>query len=330
METSVGSKSVGAAGCAVGPVQPIARFPLERLVQDQIERLHVGQDRRIGLAGIAEPEHPFHGRVIGQSRDLPLQPQTRPGIGPGRKRAGPSGVEQRLAGLLLLPLWQQLVAGLVVVEEGEGVLRRRRLAPLQQLVEPPGLAVPGDDLGLGPVGVVAGGTVAGVAHIEDQGVGSLEVEIDSLRLLAAAEHTRAVQLAAVGGDAEDDRARPAGRRGILVHADPRREPRQRLPAADDDLSDRMSAQSVLEMPAADGQGRADDGPVGLQLLEVLPHQLQLRHRGGLGPVHDRVGHAEHAVDPRRRFGARAGTGQQKNQAERQRRHAGACHGVSLS
>ena len=130
IETSVGSKSVGAAGRAVGPVQPIPRFPLERLVQHQVKRLHVGQDRRIDLAGIAEPEHPFHGRVVGQSRDLPLQPQTGAGIGPGRERAGASGVE-RLAGLLLLPLGQQLVAGPVVNEEGEGVLRKLRLAPLR-------------------------------------------------------------------------------------------------------------------------------------------------------------------------------------------------------
>ena len=79
----------------------------------------------------------------------------------------------RLAGLLLLPLWQQLVAGLRRHRRRRRGIARTATGSPQQLVEPPGLAVPGDDLGFGPVGVVAGGTVAGVADIEDQGGGPL-------------------------------------------------------------------------------------------------------------------------------------------------------------
>ena len=140
--------------------------------------------------------------------------------------------------------------------------------------------------GVGPVGVVEAGTVAGVGGAQLEHAGAPGLDIDPHGLVALAQHRRAEHLVLAGPDREDHRA--ATRPGALVAVDsnPRRQPLDRRGRLEPDAADRVRSQAVQEAAVADQKRRLDHRHVAFQLPEVLRSRcktgVSARERSGTG------------------------------------------------
>jgi len=60
----------------------------------------------------------------------------------------------------------------------------------------------------------------------------------------------------------------------VIDTDPGGEALDRIGRRDGDLSDRVGAQTAVEFPLADRQGRPDDRSIALECLVILPDELK--------------------------------------------------------
>ena len=105
----------------------------------------------------------------------------------------------------------------------------------------------------GPVGVVVGDAVAGVAHLQDQLLDAGDVHINLLGRLLAAHHAARPERLAVADHAKLD---AAAAMGLVINADPGSEPPGRPLEVEHQPRVGMGAKSVVEGPAADHERMA--------------------------------------------------------------------------
>ena len=127
----------------------------------------------------------------------------------------------------------------------------------------------------GPVGVVVGDAVAGVAHLKDQLLDSGNVHINFLGRLLAAHHAARPERLAVADHAKLDAAVAMG---LVINADPGSEPPGRPLEVKHQSRVGMGAKSVVEPSAAEHERMAVHGLVRRRVAVGLRRGTEIQRR----------------------------------------------------
>ncbi len=150
---------------------------------------------------------------------------------------------------------------------------------LAVFIGPPGLAVGGDDAGVGPIGLVVIRAVRGGIHLERQLPGAFgQRDIHRHRSVGAAQGPRAEDLLAGDLHAEPHRAAHAAGVRVIVNAGEGQESLRVRRQVKDDLAVGMGAEAVLELAASDLDGRLHARLAEAQRVVILAPEFDAHRR----------------------------------------------------
>jgi hypothetical protein len=266
-------------------------------VDRHVDRLDVGEDRRVRRAGVLEVQRPLdRGEIVVRYAHAPHE-EARLRVGPRECVLGALVVE--FAGVLLgVPRLQQFCRRAAAVREREGRLGGELAAGAfadRQVAQPHGAAVGQDGPRIGPVGLVAGDAVAGVADLQHELRCAVEIRRHGRAGHPLAQHGAAEPLLACGRDGEDDAALAGARLVVAVNAHDGGEGLGRPRQPHYDLARGVAVKAARELGIGDFHGLAVASV--LRDTVVIGHNGEARRRGA---------GFRRALEPRRRPAAGLG------------------------